>query len=95
MVFAALRPRLTGGQGIPEADSQIRVRMSGDGHPRLSLDVLLCEVDVIVMTSIDDLDIHALLVLISWRCRVYGDDDEGVCERVVPYASLTRAGGSL
>lgn len=47
-------------QVIPEANSNLALRVGRDGQPRFAVDVLLVQVHVLLRTRVDNLDVDAL-----------------------------------
>lgn len=62
---------LTSIEMIREADAQIRVRMRGDSHTGLSIDVSLVLIAVPVVAAIDDFHIYTLSVPFGDVCSVH------------------------
>lgn len=77
-----------GSLGVFEADAQIRMRVRVDRQPRLALDVLLGEVDVVVLAAVDHFDVQTLIRKVEWLLGdgVGRDDHERVRECIVPDA---------
>ena len=62
-------------QVVLEAHTNLSLRMSSDGQPRFTIDILLVQVHVLLRTRVDDLNVDAL---IEARCDVRGNNNERI-----------------
>lgn len=70
-------------QVVLEAHTNLSIRVSGDGQPRFTINILLVQVHVLLRTRVDDLNVDALL---EARCDVRGNNHERIQVCCVPNA---------
>jgi hypothetical protein len=70
-------------QVVLEAHTNLFLRVSSDGQPRFTINILLVQVHVLLRTRVDDLNVDAL---VEARCDVRGDNHERIHVCCIPYA---------